>query len=164
MGVFFLAVIVAMNLSLTSPAFQDEKPIRSRYAGSAGVSPPLNWRTPPPDTKSFALIVHDPDAPSGDWIHWVVFNTPGDATGFPENVPIKGRLRDGSMQGDNDSGKSGYSGPTPPSGTHHYIFELYALDTMLPLPPGSSARSLQMVMRGHILAQTQLVGLYSAGG
>ncbi|MGB9879525.1 MAG: YbhB/YbcL family Raf kinase inhibitor-like protein, partial [Anaerolineae bacterium] len=117
------------------------------------------WSEPPPGTKSFALIVDDPDARG--WVHWLLYNLPARARILPEAVPASAELPDGSRQGRNSWGKLQYGGPCPPSGTHRYSFRLYALDTVLDLPAGANAATLQRAMDGHVLAQAELIGLYS---
>ncbi len=113
----------------------------------------------PKETKSFVLIVEDPDAPRGTFTHWIIFNVPATETGLPENVP-SGTLSNGAVQGRNDAGTIGYTGPCPPSGTHHYIFHLYAVDIILGLSSGATKQDVLASIQGHILAQVDLTGLY----
>ncbi len=151
-----------MTMSLSSAAFASGQSIPSKYSCvGREVSPPLAWSGAPADTKSFALIVDDPDAPMGTWVHWVLFNILASANSLPEGVAAGAQLSDGSLQGKNSSGKMGYSGPCPPSGTHRYFFKLYALDAMLNLSSGSSKQQLLSAMQGHILAQAELMGTFS---
>jgi Raf kinase inhibitor-like YbhB/YbcL family protein len=112
-------------------------------------------------TQTLALIMDDPDAPVGIWIHWVLFNIPANLRGLSEGVAAQATLADGSQHGNNSWKRVGYGGPCPPSGTHHYVFKLYALDTKLDLSPGSSKEDLLKAMEGHVLAQAQLVGTFS---
>ncbi len=148
-------------MKLTSIAFTEGGMIPARYTcDDVNVSPPLDWEGAPANTKSFALIVDDPDAPAGIWVHWVLFNIPPHTQKLPENVPHDKTLSDGAVQGINDFRKFGYGGPCPPGGTHRYYFKLYALDTILKLAPGSSKRDLVNAMSGHILAEAQLMGKY----
>lgn len=147
---------------LSSPAFADGQMIPPKYtADGEDISPPLVWEGLPQETKSLVLICDDPDAPVGTWVHWLIWNIPGEAVCLPENVPDDRQLAEGARQGVNDFGRIGYGGPAPPSGTHRYFFRLYALDTLLDLPAGSLRASLEKAMKGHILAQAQLIGKYS---
>ncbi len=152
----------SLRIVLTSPAFKEGEAIPKQY-GCKGVdiSPPLQWSNIPEKTKTLALIVDDPDAPMGTWVHWVFFNIPTSATGLPENVPTKDALADGAVQGKNDFRNYGYGGPCPPGGTHRYFFKLYALDTALQLKAGCTKAELLKAMAGHILAEGQLMGRYS---
>jgi Raf kinase inhibitor-like YbhB/YbcL family protein len=150
------------KFAITSTAFKEGEMIPQKYTcDGQNISPPLKWESIPAQTKSLALIVDDPDAPAGIWVHWVIFNIPPTATGLPENVPTKTSLADGSVQGKNDSREIGYDGPCPPGGTHRYYFKLYALDTMLKLSSGVTKPELLKAMEGHIVAQAQLMGRYS---
>jgi Raf kinase inhibitor-like YbhB/YbcL family protein len=124
------------------------------------ISPPLQWQGIPEETESIALISDDPDAPMGTWVHWVMWNIPADKTGLPESVPPDPQLPDGSCQGISDFRRPGYGGPCPPSGTHRYYFKVYALDTKLDLPRQSLKPDLVQAMKGHILAQGELMGTY----
>jgi Raf kinase inhibitor-like YbhB/YbcL family protein len=152
-------------LQLKSPAFNAEGNIPSRFTCEGDdVSPELSWTGAPQGTKSFALIVHDPDAPrQGGWTHWVVFNIPANASRIPENAPKGSELPGGGVQGRNDSGAQGYMGPCPPSGTHRYYFRLYALDTTLGLSEKTGKSELEKAMQGHIVAQAELMGRYKKG-
>jgi Raf kinase inhibitor-like YbhB/YbcL family protein len=153
---------VNMSLGLTSPAFQPGSPLPVAYScRGRDVSPALNWGESPAGTKSLALIMDDPDAPMGTWVHWVIYNIPASARGLPEAVPAGPQLKDGSLQGKNSGGQNGYNGPCPPSGTHRYFFKLYALDTALTLSSGASKDQLLKAMQGHILAQAELMGTFS---
>jgi Raf kinase inhibitor-like YbhB/YbcL family protein len=110
---------------------------------------------------SFALIVDDPDAPAGTWVHWVMWNIPAATHLLPENVPKSARLQSGALQGRNDFEKTGYNGPCPPPGkTHRYFFRLYALDANLTLQPGATRQELDAAMKGHILGKTEHMGTY----
>jgi len=106
------------------------------------------------------LIADDPDAPAGTWVHWVIFNIPPTVPGFEEHVQSQEMLENGAKQGTNDFRRLGYGGPCPPSGTHRYYFKLYALDSVLNLRPGVNKKELERAMKGHILAQGQLMGKY----
>jgi Raf kinase inhibitor-like YbhB/YbcL family protein len=153
-----------MSFTLTSPSFADGATIPSQYTcDGADRSPALSWSGAPAGTKSFALIVDDPDAPAGIWVHWVLFNLPATATSLPENVARTETLPDlgGAIQGRNDSHKAGYAGPCPPPGKpHRYYFKLYALDGSLALHPGASKTDVVRAMDGHTLGNAQLMGTY----
>jgi hypothetical protein len=150
-----------MAIQLTSTAFTQGNPIPAVYTCTdRNISPPLAWSDPPAGTQSFALIMDDPDAPGGTWIHWVLFNLPAAARGLAENVPPGDRLPDGSLSGKNSWGRSGYGGPCPPSGTHRYFFKLYALDGLLGSSAGANAARLVKAMQGHILGTAELMGTY----
>ena len=151
----------AMILKVESSAFKDGDMIPSKYACEGiNVSPPLKWSGGPDGTKSFALIADDPDAPAGTWVHWIVYNIPPSVKNLAEHVPVSEKLKDGTLQGMNDFRKAGYGGPCPPMGTHRYYFKVYALDTMLSLGPGATKKQVADAMRGHILAEGQLMGRY----
>jgi Raf kinase inhibitor-like YbhB/YbcL family protein len=151
-----------MSIELTSTAFQKETTIPKQYTGDgADHSPLLRWSEPPTGTKSIALICDDPDAPRGTWVHWVLFNVPPTTRELEEGLPTKGTLPSGAKQGKNDFGNIGYGGPAPPKGkAHRYFFKLYALDVTLDLPPGATKAQLENAMKGHILAEGQLMGTY----
>ncbi|PWB74197.1 MAG: YbhB/YbcL family Raf kinase inhibitor-like protein [Holophagae bacterium] len=143
-------------LAITSPAFADGQPIPARFtADGANISPELVIANPPAGTACFALIVDDPDAPMGTWVHWVAWNIPASTTKIPE-----GRLPTGSLEGRNSWGRTGYGGPSPPSGTHRYHFKLYAIDRPLELPRTADKLALIDAMEGHVLARAQLTGTY----
>ena len=126
-----------MAFTISSSAFQEGQTIPTDYTcDGKGVSPPLTWSDPPAGTQSLALIVDDPDAPVGTWLHWLIYNIPVGKEGLPENVPNEEQLADSMLQGLNDFRQFGYGGPCPPRGSiHRYFFKLYALDTMLAIPP-----------------------------
>ena len=150
-----------MSMTLNSTAFTQGNSIPARYTcTSEDISPPLSWDAPPAGTQSLALIMDDPDAPAGTWVHWVIYNIPASARGLTENIRPDAQLTDGSLQGKNSWGKLGYGGPCPPSGTHRYFFKLYALDTVLELKSGASKSALLAAMEGHILGYTELIGTY----
>ncbi len=147
-------------LTVTSSAFMHEGAIPAVYSCDGDdISPPISWMGAPDGTESFTLICDDPDA-VGTWVHWVVYNIPGDATGLLEDLPDGETLANGGMQGENSWGDPGYGGPCPPRGSHHYIFTVYALDTRLPLGPGASKRSVLDALSGHVLGQGELIGIY----
>lgn len=151
-----------MALEIKSTAFESNARLAKEFTGEGSdFSPPLSWQGAPSQTKSFALICDDPDAPSHTWVHWVIYNIPASADGLPKGVKGDEVLPDGSRQGPNDSGSIGYSGPYPPPGKpHRYYFKLYALDTMLTLGPGATKEALLEKMQGHVLAQASLMGTY----
>jgi len=155
----------AMALRIESPAFQAKEKIPQKHTcDGMDLSPPLLWSGAPAGTKSFALISDDPDAPMGTWVHWVIYDIPPESQGLPESVPKTGRLADGARQGVTDFRQVGYGGPCPPPGKpHRYFFKLYALDTVLDLPPKATKADLLVAMNGHVLAQAELVGLYQRG-
>jgi Raf kinase inhibitor-like YbhB/YbcL family protein len=124
-------------------------------------SPALDWHDAPAGTESFALIVDDPDAPVGTWVHWVIFNIPGAAHSLAGGIEKKDPLADRTRQGQNDFRKIGYNGPCPPPGNaHRYFFKLYALNAELSLGPGATKSALEHAMEGHILGQAQWMGRY----
>ena len=147
---------------LTSIAFAHEEPIPVKHTcDGEDISPPLQWSDPPAGTQSFALIADDPDAPRGTWIHWVLYNLPSEARALAEAVPSDADLPDGSRHGENSWGRMDYGGPCPPSGTHRYVFKLYALDMALDLEASATKDQLLQAMDEHILAQTELIGTYT---
>lgn len=155
-----------MKLTITSPAFAPGQRVPKRHTGEGeDLSPALAWVGVPPKTAELALIVDDPDAPPGDWVHWVIYKLPATAAGLAEGRPRTPTLTDpaGAVQGKNSWGTIGYRGPMPPPGhgTHHYHFKLYALDTPLALGPGATKAEVLAAMRGHILAEGDLIGTYS---
>jgi Raf kinase inhibitor-like YbhB/YbcL family protein len=152
-----------MSLQLTTSAFPSHGTIPKKFTcdGPDG-SPPLAWGGAPPGTQSFALIVDDPDAPVGTWVHWVLYDLPANTKELAEGVPKQEQLSNGARQGRNDFRKIGYGGPCPPPGNpHRYFFKLYALDKKLDLQAGASKAEAESAMKGHILAQAELVGRYS---
>jgi Raf kinase inhibitor-like YbhB/YbcL family protein len=151
-----------MALDLRSSAFSDGGRIPSKYTcDGKDTSPPLSWTGIPAGGKCLALTCDDPDAPRGLWVHWVVFDLPPSATGLPEGVPATPEISGGGRQGKNDFGKIGYGGPCPPSGTHRYVFTLYALDSTLGLPAGTTRQDLLAATRNRALGEATLTGIYS---
>jgi len=143
------------NLTLRSPAFDDNQSIPSKYTCDGNnVNPPLVIRNVPANAKSMVLVVHDPDAPAGDWNHWAVYDIKPETRIIIENsIPGSEVL--------NDFNKFHYGGPCPPDGkAHHYVFELYALDNQLSLNPNGSLGGLLQIMQGHVLDKTRIVGIY----
>jgi Raf kinase inhibitor-like YbhB/YbcL family protein len=150
-----------MAIEVRSSAFEDGGVIPARYTcDGQGVTPPLSWDSVPNGTKSLALIADDPDAPRGTFVHWVVYDLPPDTRRLPEDVPGRQTLSGGAQQGVNGAGRIGYTGPCPPSGTHRYVFKIYALDRMLDLDGGATVERLSDAMEGHVLAEGQLMGTY----
>ncbi len=143
--------------TLTSPAFTAGGPIPAKYTcDGADVSPPLVITGVPAGAQSLALIVEDPDAPRGTWVHWVVWNiAPGAAELAEDAVPV------GASLGKTDFGDAAYGGPCPPSGTHRYFFKLYALDAVLSLAPRASKTSLERAMQSHVVGRAELMGTYT---
>jgi Raf kinase inhibitor-like YbhB/YbcL family protein len=152
----------SMALVLKSTAFAPGAEIPKKHScEAADVSPALEWSGPPPRTVSFALIMDDPDAPAGTWVHWVLWNLPASAHELPEAVGKQDQLGDGTRQGRNSFRKIGYNGPCPPPGKpHRYFFRLYALDEKLELAPGASSSDLQEAIKGHVIAQAEYMGTY----
>lgn len=152
---------VTMPLTLTSPAFAPGGRIPARYTcDGRDESPPLAWTDVPTGTRTLALIMDDPDAPVGTWVHWVIFNIPASTTGLPAAIPPQPRLKDGSVQGVNSWRRVGFGGPCPPRGQHRYFFKLYALDASLSLDASATKADALKAMDGHIQAQTELMGVY----
>ena len=171
---------IAMAFTITSPAFEQERTIPAKYTcDGEDVSPPLQWSDPPAGTQSLVLIVDDPDAPVGTWVHWVVYNMPPGALGVPEQASQQARLPQGAVQGITDFRSVGYGGPCPPArAIHRYFFKLYALDVPLPALPSTESVSvpglgpqppirspltkieLLKTMQGHVLDTVTLMGTY----
>lgn len=149
-------------MKITSSAFADGEKIAVQYScDGENISPPLEWSGVPDAAQSLALIVDDPDAPAGIWVHWVLYNIPVERVSLPEDVSRDANVEGIGDQGINDFGRTGYGGPCPPRGSsHRYYFKLYALDTRLELKIGTKKGQLEATMLGHILAQAQLMGRY----
>lgn len=150
------------TFALSSGSFGSGDFIPKKFTcDGADISPQLSWTFPPLGTKAFALVVDDPDAPSGTWTHWVLFNVPASKSALSENLDKIPELPDGGRQGKNDFGKIGFNGPCPPPGkAHRYFFRLYALKENLTLPAASSKQDVEQAIKNHLLGQTQLVGKY----
>jgi Raf kinase inhibitor-like YbhB/YbcL family protein len=150
-------------MKLSSNDIRPGEPIpREHTCDGADRSPQLGWSEIPVDTRSFALVCDDPDAPRGTWVHWLLYNLPADAVELASGVPGSPELPSGTRQGINDSGDVGYGGPCPPRGKpHRYFFRLYALDCALNLPPGVNRSDLDAAMAGHILADATLMGTFA---
>ena len=151
-----------MALEISSPAFAGGQTIPTKHACDGNdVSPPLSLDGVPPGTKTIALICDDPDAPGGTWVHWVLYNVPVTVSELSEGIPTRDVIPSGARQGLNDFGRIGYRGPCPPRGSsHHYFFRLYALDAELSLKARATKKDLTDAMKGHILAEGQLMGTY----
>lgn len=149
------------TLELTSPGIREGEVLKKFTCDGEDVSPELAWSAPPAGTKSFALLVIDPDAPSGDFVHWIIYDLPAEKRVLPAGAPKQGELPDGSRQGKNDFGKAGYGGPCPPGHSpHRYFFNLYALDAKLSLASGATRKQVESAMKGHVLARGELVGKF----
>ena len=154
-----------MPLEIKSPAFAHNGPIpREHTCEGRDSAPPLEWTGVPAAAKSLALIVDDPDAPDPKapkmtWVHWVLYNLPPTATSLPAGA-TKASLPPGTREANNDWGKPGWRGPCPPIGRHRYFFKLYALDVVLPEIAGADKAKLEAAMKGHVVAEGQLIGTY----
>ncbi len=149
-------------MQLSSAAFQQDATIPREFTcDGANTSPELSWRDAPAQAKSFALIMHDPDAPrTGGFTHWLLYNIPANVAALEPNMPTQDRVPGTGTQGKNDFGKIGYAGPCPPSGTHRYYVRLFALNAELNLKPGATHDEIQDAIRGHILDKAELMGTY----
>ncbi|MGC1454812.1 MAG: YbhB/YbcL family Raf kinase inhibitor-like protein [Nitrospirota bacterium] len=157
-GIFIFANVYGkeVQMKISSTAFENNGQIPKKYTcDGSDVNPPLKLEGIPAEAKSLALIVDDPDAPTGTWVHWVLWNIDPKATDIKENSVPKS-----ANQGMNDFRKHDYGGPCPPSGTHRYFFKLYALDTTLNLGPNVTKSDIESSIKEHILAKTELIGLY----
>lgn len=158
-GAVFRDEAVLKKITITSPVFQEGAMIPFDHTcDGANVSPPLQWKGIPQGAKSLVLIADDPDAPTGDWVHWVFYDLPPDTVELPFAVPNVERIPSGGTQGRTDFGSIGYGGPCPPRGMHRYFFKVYALDVMLYLKPGATKKELLKAMQGHVLANGVLMG------
>lgn|GEM_PF-1682365 len=157
------------SFMLESPAFSDGGLIPSLHSGEGlDLSPPLRWRGAPAGTRSYALVMDDPDAPTGPWLHWLLFNIPAQLQRLPAGLERSPELPNGARHGRcwgvSTFQRLGYQGPLPPAGrAHRYRFQLHALDQVLELPPGCTVADLQRAMAGHVLGCTELIGLYACG-
>lgn len=151
--------------ALTSSAFEDGQPLPQKYtADGDDISPPLKWSHTPAGTQQFAIIVEDPDAANGPWVHWIAYHIPASINGFEEGVSGQDRndYPDAKInEGETSLNRTGYHGPMPPPGTlHHYVFRIYAIDTTLSLPRLADKPTVLKAMEGHILAQASITGTY----
>jgi len=151
-----------MDFALSTAAFRSNGVIPKKFTcDGPDISPQLNWTEPPAGTQALAMIVDDPDAPAGLWVHWVLYDLPADTRGLPEGVSKTAQLAIGAREGQNDFGKIGYNGPCPPrGGPHRYCFKLFALDRKTNLKPGATKAELERAMKGHIVAQAEMVGRF----
>jgi Raf kinase inhibitor-like YbhB/YbcL family protein len=149
-------------LEISSSAFPPSGTIPKKFTcDGPDLSPQLAWNDPPAGTMSFALIMDDPDAPVGTWVHWVLYDLPATTRELAQGVPKSEDLSSGARQGRNDFRKIGYGGPCPPPGSpHRYFFKLYALDSALNLKSGASKADVERAMKGHVLAHAELIGKY----
>jgi Raf kinase inhibitor-like YbhB/YbcL family protein len=153
---------LSMTFRVTTTSFRSGGPIPKKFTcDGEDISPALSWTDPPTGTKGLAVIVDDPDAPAGTWVHWVLYDLPAETHNLPEGTPKDRSLPGGAQQGRNDFGKIGYNGPCPPRGTvHRYFFKLYALNSKTGLNPGATKSEFERAMKGHILAQAELIGKF----
>jgi hypothetical protein len=151
-----------MALKISTPIWSQGAKIPRKYTcDDRDVSPPLVFQGAPTATRAFAMICDDPDAPVGTWVHWVIYNIPGTATGLNEGIPVDPKLGDGTMQGKNSWDNFGYGGPCPPPGKpHRYFFKLYALDAPLNASPGLTSKQLEDAIKGHVLGNAEMMGTY----
>jgi Raf kinase inhibitor-like YbhB/YbcL family protein len=151
-----------MSFTMTISAFAAGAAIPRQYTcEGSDQSPALQWSETPKGTVTFAVVVHDPDAPAGDWVHWVAWNIPASSHELAENFPRQQELADGTRQGRNDFRKIGYNGPCPPPGrAHRYYFRVYAVDEKLDLAPGATRAQLDSALKGHVLAEAEYMGTY----
>ncbi len=173
-AVLMLAVIVAAlcvcarqhacaaaKITVTSASFKEGQMMPEKHAyDKDNSSPSIGWSGIPAGTRTIAVICDDPDAPSGSWVHWVIFNIPASAIGLPEGIPMAEQFDDGTLQGTNDFKKPGYDGPYPPYGTHRYVFTVYALDMVSDLAQDATRQDLMRAMGGHVLGTGSLTGRY----
>lgn len=150
-----------MGIELKSSAFKDGGMIPSQFTCDGdNISPRLSWDHIPDRAQSIALIMDDPDAPRGTWVHWVIYNIHPDSLSLHEDIPATEVLSGGAYQGINSWGNIGYGGPCPPNGIHRYFFKIYALDEEVLTSPGATKQQLEAAMKGHILDESQLMGMY----
>ena len=155
------ALAGAAEFSVSSPAFAADAAIPPAFTcAGRDANPTLLFRSPPAGAKSLVLIMDDPDAPGGTWVHWVAYDIPATSSGLPENLPRTPKLAGLATQGVNSWGRPGYGGPCPPSGTHRYYFRLYALNVLLGLAPGASRAQVEQAMSGHVLGRAELMGTF----
>jgi Raf kinase inhibitor-like YbhB/YbcL family protein len=149
-------------MQLETSAFKPGSDIPRQFTcDGSNISPALTWNGPPDRTQSFALVMEDPDAPGRRWVHWVIYDLPAEERELREAIPPEGSLPSGARQGLNDFRRLGYGGPCPPPGPpHRYFFKLFALDRKLELDAGATRSHLDRSMRGHVLAQADVMGRY----
>ena len=150
-----------IHISVTSTAFAQGGSIPPKYTcDGADVSPDLSWDVIPDGTKSIAILCDDPDAPVGDWVHWIVYNIPPDMNGVPENFSRRIREFLGVREGMNDFRRESFGGPCPPQGVHRYFFKVFFLNTLLDEKRGMTKAGLLAEVQGHVLGYGELVGIY----
>src|SRR5215471_15237625 len=151
-----------MTINVRSDSFADGQPIPQKYTcDGEDISPPVRWDSAPDGTKSFALICDDPDAPSGTWVHWVIYDLPATIKELPEAIQANEEVLSGARQGTNDFRRLGYGGPCPPKGNaHRYYFKLYALDIVINLKAGATKSDVENAMKGHIVGEGKIMGSY----
>jgi Raf kinase inhibitor-like YbhB/YbcL family protein len=149
-------------LELKSSGFGHAMSMSDKYTcDDVDISPPLEWKNAPAGTKGFAIICETPDAPTGNWVQWVIYDIPADITNLPQSLPKTGQLDFGAKQGKNDFDQVGYSGPCLPAGQHRFFFRVYAMDALTNLKEGVKKEELVEAMKGHILAEGSLMGIYA---
>ncbi|MCL5261105.1 MAG: YbhB/YbcL family Raf kinase inhibitor-like protein [Gammaproteobacteria bacterium] len=156
----FVAIfsIGAYAMELISPAFDGTEFIPTKYCcDGQNISPPVQWKNPPKNTKSFVLILDDPDSPSGNWVHWMIYNIPANINSLPENIST---LPAGAIFGLNSWNEANYKGPCPPSGTHRYFLQIFALDIKLETLKKATRNTIENAMHGHVIAEASLTGKY----
>ncbi|HKB86083.1 MAG TPA: YbhB/YbcL family Raf kinase inhibitor-like protein [Ignavibacteriaceae bacterium] len=154
-----------MEIEIGSRSFSEGEMIPSKFTcDGANISPQLNWNCSVEGVKTFTIIVEDPDASSGNFIHWIVYNIPSRVNSLMENSTPSKNIPDEVLMGTNDFGRIGYGGPCPPSGTHRYYFRIYGLNTAVHLDSGATRKEVLKKMEGHIIARGELMGKYGRGG
>ena len=150
------------TLEVQSSGFGHARSMSDKYTcDDVDISPPLEWKNAPAGTKAFAIICETPDAPTGNWVQWLIYDIPADITSLPQAVPKTGQLENGAKQGKNDFDQVGYFGPCLPAGEHRFFFRVYALDGLTNLKEGVKKEELVQAMKGRILAEGALMGVYS---
>ena len=150
------------KITVQSPSFFNGQGIPAKHTCKGGnTSPAVSWKGLPRDAKYLILICDDPDAPSGDWVHWVAYNIPAKISAFEEAVPSKAKLENGALQGINDFGRPGYGGPCPPSGEHRYFFRVYALESALDIEPADATKEAVLsAAEGITIGYGELMGTF----
>ncbi len=150
-----------MTIAVTSSAFKNGEMIPLKYtADGRDISPPLKWKGDKAGVKSYVIVCDDPDAPGGTWVHWILYNIPPDINEIGEKTGNTPELPGNAVHGRNSWGKVEYGGPAPPSGTHRYFFTVYSIDVEIHLPSAPGIHELQEAMKGHVINEGQLMGLY----
>jgi Raf kinase inhibitor-like YbhB/YbcL family protein len=154
---------ITMTMRIVSAAFEDQEFIPARHTcDGEDLSPSLSWEGVPEGTGSLALVVDDPDCPTGTWVHWMMYDIPPSMNGLGEGISTGPELGFGAKHGKNSWKRFGYGGPCPPAGKpHRYVFKLFALDTPLNIDPGAGAKLLMKVIEGHVIERAEIVGLYA---